>query len=204
MRTNLAHKTNIFRIVMIFILLIAFNDLDAQVVGKNIDDLVSEETVLSNLNWDEIENQSKESLQVEGWMSDANFYRNTDLHWETELEITSWMLQNNYFEGILTNEENLKVENWMTDPNYYENKEILSFKAWMFSSDYYKDVVFEPGLQVAPWMFDAYYYDVVMNEENTKIEHWMTDSQYFELDRDKVEKQLIIKAWMMDDKFWED
>ena len=76
-----------------------------------------------------IEPVKEESLEIEGWMTDSNYFGQVTsypIEKDQPLELEDWMISDLNFsspsiEFIAEVEKEIEIENWMTDENFWRN-----------------------------------------------------------------------------------
>ncbi|GET24232.1 hypothetical protein [Prolixibacter sp. NT017] len=87
--------------------------------------------------------EADNSLEVENWMSNENYWTGSEQ--DNQLNIENWMSNENYW-GVNNKEDasdsSLTIQNWMTSNSYWmgpekESDQKLAMENWMTSNEYW-------------------------------------------------------------------
>ena len=123
-----------------------------------------------------LEQESDETLELEGWMTEENYlssYSAIQEAVEAPLNVEDWMINEALFTAnsvytMAVTEEPLEIENWMLDENCFEG---------------------------------SVYKVIEETETEAKIEGWMLDENFFEGVKE-TEQSLKLEAWMISEEVW--
>ena len=105
----------------------SFNEIALAMVETS-DEIGTTESTTESFNFILFENESEQTLEIEEWMHNDNYFgvtstQNTvesDMETEMEVEVEAWMLDENIFSVEENFENELVLEAWMTSENVWE------------------------------------------------------------------------------------
>ncbi len=73
----------------------------------------------------EVVTENEESLAIESWMTDENYWTSESKVNDETLEIESWMIEDTYFTSanevnVIENEKSLEIESWMVNESLWK------------------------------------------------------------------------------------
>ena len=71
------------------------------------------------------QNETEPALQLEDWMTNANYFNNATFQvedaTESPMELENWMLDENYFSSDKNTEQALQLEDWMISDKFWNS-----------------------------------------------------------------------------------